>query len=463
MDDLWWARTRPQNPVRHHPWLDKVVRILDGHLVNNFITLPSQLLNDVQVGGVKQAAASEPSGVVEVGGIDHQRVALPFTDRKPVVIIFDRFLALSAVGRDVAVFEFSAAVIATASIEEDDVSWRLDNAVRGALPREPQRLTGHNWIVLVRPLIEFLSLVPKLGFVHRMARPKPRGRDPLIIHPEVVLRRCAADADVDSATRHLRWTAATGATARNCERRRTPVSCQIRMSVGQPRGYGGGRRLPRGCGGIPGAVGRLIGWLNRGPDACRNPNHYIHLSGFRQGRRNVTDHRAILFLDHPARVERLRRIQRIVPVFIVAVGELVSLRSLLHDHALRHELFVERRGCDRVGNAGNRERHDGLIAFPRDGGFPGHRDAGRYPLRPGRHFRWIAYPRHRALERTLRTCPQANHPFLYSGGHRRRLAFTGDELDTRNVFVPGIRSTEDFDIGARLPIGPSARVLNPLA
>ena len=81
---------RPQNSVGHHPWLDEVVGILDGHLVKNLIALPSQLLNDVHVGGMKQAAASEPGGIDEVGGIDHQRVALPFTDRKPVVIAFDR-------------------------------------------------------------------------------------------------------------------------------------------------------------------------------------------------------------------------------------------------------------------------------------------------------------------------------------------------------------------------------------
>src|ERR1700728_5083373 len=123
---------------------------------------------------MNQAAASEPGGIGEVCGIDHQRVALPFTDRRPVVKVLDRFLALSAVGRDVAVFEVSAAVIATSSVEEDDVGWRLDNAVRGTLPRESQRLTGHHWIVLVRPLIEFLNLMPKLGFVHGMARPKPR-------------------------------------------------------------------------------------------------------------------------------------------------------------------------------------------------------------------------------------------------------------------------------------------------
>jgi len=48
---------------------------------------------------MKKAAASEPGGIDEVGGIDDQRVALPFTDRKPVVIAFDRFGALAAVGR----------------------------------------------------------------------------------------------------------------------------------------------------------------------------------------------------------------------------------------------------------------------------------------------------------------------------------------------------------------------------
>src|SRR5580698_4666130 len=92
MEDLWRALTRPQNPVRHHPWLYEVVRVLDGHLVNNFVALPSQLLNDVQVGGMQQAAASVPGGIGEVGGIDHQRVALPLADRKPIVKVFDRFL-----------------------------------------------------------------------------------------------------------------------------------------------------------------------------------------------------------------------------------------------------------------------------------------------------------------------------------------------------------------------------------
>ena len=111
------ALTHPQNFVRHHPWLDEHVGILDGHLVKNLVALPGQLLNDMQIGGMKQAAASEPRRIDEVGGIDHQRVALPFPDRQPVVIGFDRVGTLTAVGRDVAVLVVSAAVIGILVIE----------------------------------------------------------------------------------------------------------------------------------------------------------------------------------------------------------------------------------------------------------------------------------------------------------------------------------------------------------
>ncbi len=68
-------------------------------------------------------------------------------------------------------------------------------------------------------------------------------------------------------------------------------------------------------------------------------------------------------------VERLGRIQRIVPVFIVAVGELVSVRAMFHHDALGHEFRVERGGRRCIGNARNRERQHRLVAFPCDGGF----------------------------------------------------------------------------------------------
>src|SRR5262249_30215992 len=156
-----------------------------------------------------------------------------------------------------------------------DVSRGLDNARWRALPRNSQRLTGHDWIVLVGPLIHFLNLVPKLGLVDGMTRPKPRGRDPLIIHPEVVLSGSAAHVGFDSPALDLRWTTPAGPTSRNCKRGATPVSRHIRMPVGQPRGYGGCSLRRRRRVGIQSPVGRLIRWLDRRLDACRNRHHDI--------------------------------------------------------------------------------------------------------------------------------------------------------------------------------------------
>src|SRR5215469_12158919 len=99
---------------------------------------------------MKQAAASVPGGVDEIGGIDHQRIALPFTDREPIVIAFDGVGALSPVGRNISVFVVPAPVIGILVVEEDDVCRGLDNARWRALAWKSQRLTGHDWIVLVR-------------------------------------------------------------------------------------------------------------------------------------------------------------------------------------------------------------------------------------------------------------------------------------------------------------------------
>src|SRR5206468_9864037 len=143
---------------------------------------------------------------------------------------------LAVVGWNHAKFSVSASVIAR-RIQHGNVVSRLEDAAGRALPRKPHRLARHDRIVLVRPLIEFLHLVPELGFVNGTTRPKPRGRDPLIIHPEVVLSGFAADLGVDSRTRQLRWTTSAGPTTRNRIRGATPDSCHVRMSVRQPRGY----------------------------------------------------------------------------------------------------------------------------------------------------------------------------------------------------------------------------------
>src|SRR5579863_644988 len=174
MDYLWRAGAQSENFVRHHPWFDQHIRIVNGHLEKNLVALPRELFNDVQVGGMEEPAASEPGCIDEVGGIDHQRVALPFTNRKPEVEGFDSVGTRGAVGRDVAEFSVSTAVIAC-RIQKEDVGRRLKNARRRTLPRESHRLACHDRIFLICPLIEFLNLVPKLGLVQGMARPKPRG------------------------------------------------------------------------------------------------------------------------------------------------------------------------------------------------------------------------------------------------------------------------------------------------
>src|SRR5207244_5981145 len=52
-------------------------------------------------------------------------------------------------------------------------------------------------------------------------------------------------------------------------------------------------------------------------------------------------------------------------------------------------------------------------------------------------------------------------PLLYRCRHRSGFAFARDEFGAGNIFVPGVRPTEDFDIGATLAVGPSASDLDP--
>src|SRR5262249_58592203 len=137
-------------------------------------------------------------------------------------------------------FSISATVIGIRSIEEVDVFIGLDDPPRRAVPWESQRLARHDWIVLVRPLIEFLNLVPELGFVFgKSPHPKPRGREPLIVHPEVVLSGLAADLGVDSRTRHLRWTTSAGSTPGGLIWAAPPVSPQVPVAIRAARRFRG--------------------------------------------------------------------------------------------------------------------------------------------------------------------------------------------------------------------------------
>src|SRR4051812_6218956 len=55
VDHLWRASACSKDSIRHHPRLDQVFRILDGHLIKNLIALPRELLDHVHVGGMDQA------------------------------------------------------------------------------------------------------------------------------------------------------------------------------------------------------------------------------------------------------------------------------------------------------------------------------------------------------------------------------------------------------------------------
>src|SRR5262245_31194812 len=193
---------------------------------------------------MEEASSSKPRRIDKRNGVEHQRVTLPAPHGISLVGGLDRLLwvVLAVVGGNHAKFPVSASVIAR-RIQQGNVIHRLEDAAGRTLPRNPHRLARHDRIVLVRPLIKFLNLVPKLGFVNGTTiKPKPRGRDPLIIHPKVVL---------PGFTVFLCWTTSAGSTTRDWIKGGAPGSCQVRLPIGQPRRYGGCslRRRCGGCGG----------------------------------------------------------------------------------------------------------------------------------------------------------------------------------------------------------------------
>ena len=106
-------------------------------------------------------------------------------------------VALAAIGRDDAILAVSAPGIA-ARIEKGDVVLRLEDAPGWALPRHSQRLAGHDRVVLVRPHVELLNLVPVLRLVQWTIQiAEPRGRVELeifsLIDTPVAVFRPASD------------------------------------------------------------------------------------------------------------------------------------------------------------------------------------------------------------------------------------------------------------------------------
>jgi hypothetical protein len=202
-----------------------------------------------------------------------------------------------------------------------------------------------------------VHFVPELGFVDGVTpNPEPRGGDPFIVHPEVVLRSLAVV---------LRWAASTSAASRNRVEACGPDSRQIRLSIGQPRRSSGGC-LWRGGRCRQNPVWRLIRRLHRRLDTRRHGHHDIHLSRFRQRRRDVANDGAVLLLRYPAGDQRIGGIERIVEILVVAVREPVGVRAVLHHDALGHELGVECGGRRGGGDTRDRERQHRLVAHPGD-------------------------------------------------------------------------------------------------
>src|SRR6185503_5081349 len=100
--------------------------------------------------------------IVEINRVDDERIPFPGADAVPVehCQALRPRVPLATVRGDVAEFRVSATVIGIRSIEEDDVFIGLDDPPGCAVPWKSQRLARHDRIVLVRPLIELLNLVP---------------------------------------------------------------------------------------------------------------------------------------------------------------------------------------------------------------------------------------------------------------------------------------------------------------
>src|SRR5579862_2958945 len=55
----------PQDSRRHHPGLNERIRIVDRHVVVNFISNTGEFLNDVHVVGMEETSSSQPRRIDE--------------------------------------------------------------------------------------------------------------------------------------------------------------------------------------------------------------------------------------------------------------------------------------------------------------------------------------------------------------------------------------------------------------
>src|SRR6185503_17988328 len=84
-------------------------------------------------------------------------------------------IVLAVIGRNDAEFAVAATGV-TAGVDERHVPIGLIDASRWTFARHTDRLARHHGIVLVRPHVELLHLVPELRLVHRAIHVAEPGR-----------------------------------------------------------------------------------------------------------------------------------------------------------------------------------------------------------------------------------------------------------------------------------------------
>src|SRR6185295_16779512 len=66
-----------QDARRHHPRLEQHLWVFDRHVVAELISDTCEFLHDMHAAGVEEAASSQPRGIVEIDGVDDERIPLP--------------------------------------------------------------------------------------------------------------------------------------------------------------------------------------------------------------------------------------------------------------------------------------------------------------------------------------------------------------------------------------------------
>src|SRR5215216_1481761 len=122
----------PYDSCREYQRLRQHLGVLERHVVIDGVALTRELLDEVHLVGMEVPAASDPCGVDEADGIEHERIAVPVPHRVAVVLVrIPRIGAvLAVVDRDHTKLGEAATRIGKLPVEEGNVVLRLVDAPR---------------------------------------------------------------------------------------------------------------------------------------------------------------------------------------------------------------------------------------------------------------------------------------------------------------------------------------------